>query len=175
LNWNKESSDFFAELQKNATAEISGDIEMTGRNVTHAKLARVEDVRPIDLPCFRRADGEIVVAETPTEVPFAIARMFTLRAPKMAERGKHAHRACTQLMLCVSGTVSVLCDDGDRTCTFQLDRTNFALLVPPSIWNTVTFLEQDSVVVVLCDRPFEEKDYLRHYADFAAFRQAANP
>jgi dTDP-4-dehydrorhamnose 3,5-epimerase-like enzyme len=115
-----------------------------------------------------------VVAETPTDVPFAIARMFTLRAPKMAERGKHAHRACSQLMLCVNGAASVVCDDGDRTRTFQLDRTNFGLLVPPSIWNTVTFREENSVVVVLCDRPFEESDYLRYYEDFVAFRQAAD-
>jgi WxcM-like protein len=70
--------------------------------------------------------------------------------------------------------VSVVCDDGDRTQTFQLDRTNFALLVPPSIWNTVTFRGEDSVVVILCDRPFEENDYLRYYEDFVAFRQAAD-
>ena len=33
-------------------------------------------------------------------------------------------------------------------------------------------LEERSVVVVLCDRLFEEADYLREYSDFVSFRKA---
>lgn len=124
----------------------------------------------VELPRHCRDDGEVVVAEGLTNVPFAIARMFTLRAPKGVERGRHAHRRCSQLMLCVNGTIDIVCDDGVSQRTFALMRNNEALLVPPMIWNTVIFRESDSVLVTLCDRLYEEHDYIRDYADFISAR-----
>jgi dTDP-4-dehydrorhamnose 3,5-epimerase-like enzyme len=126
--------------------------------------------RFIELPCHRRDDGEVVVAEAAAQVPFAIARMFTLTAPAGAVRGNHAHRRCSQFMQCVHGIVEVTCSDGHGQKIFVLDRRDRALLVPPGIWNTVTFRQGHSVVTVLCDRPYEEGDYIRDYADYLAFR-----
>jgi hypothetical protein len=123
-------------------------------------------VRLIDLPCHARDDGEVVVAEANSHVPFAIGRMFTVTGPVEAERGKHAHRLCSQFMLCPNGMMDIICDDGERKKTFSLDRSNMALLVPPMIWNTVIFRRAGSVLVVLCDRPYEEHDYIRDYAQF---------
>ena len=56
--------------------------------------------------------------------------------------------------------------------SFTLDRNNLALCVPPTIWNTMIFQDDNSVVMVLCDRLFEEADYLREYSEFLAFRKA---
>jgi len=138
-------------------------------------LSQLDEARFVNLPCYRRPDGEVVVAETATGVPFAIARMFTLRAPAGAERGQHAHRLCSQLMLCVHGAIDVICDDGSNQRTFKLDQGDTALLVPPSIWCTVIFREKNSVLVVLCDRHYEEQDYIRDYGEFSAYRKAARP
>ena len=98
-------------------------------------------VRIIDLPRHARADGEVVVAEVAAQVPFAITRMFTLTAPSSAERGRHAHRLCSQFMVCVAGAIDVVCDDGHEHRSFRLDRGHLGLLVPPMIWNSVIFRE----------------------------------
>jgi hypothetical protein len=135
----------------------------------------VHDVQPADLPRYSRADGEIVVAETPASVPFPIARMFTLRGPSGGERGKHAHYLCSQFMLCVNGSIDIVCDDSAAIKTFALDRGDAGLVVPPTIWNTVLFRKPDSVLVVLCDRRYEEADYIREYDDFLAWRKASQP
>lgn len=132
----------------------------------------VADARPIELPRFARADGAVVIAQATAQVPFDIARMFTLTAPLGSHRGDHAHRRCTQFIVCVHGAVDVVCDDSMDKRTFTLDRSNSAVLVPPTLWNTVIFKQDQSVVVVLCDRPFEEPDYLRTYPEFLAFRKA---
>ncbi len=137
-----------------------------------AKLFDLRDVRTIDLPRHARNDGEVVIAESSDSVPFAIARVFTVTAPRDAERGKHAHRLCSQLMICVHGTVDVVCDDGGNRRSFALDRSNLALLVPPTIWSTLTYRYANSVVAVLCDRPYEKDDYVRDYAEFVAMRKA---
>jgi dTDP-4-dehydrorhamnose 3,5-epimerase-like enzyme len=135
-----------------------------------APPSSVADLRLSALPRFVRDDGEVVVAEAATQVPFAIERMFTLAAGVGAKRGQHAHRLCSQFMLCVHGTVDVICDDGHERRTFTRARGNEALLVPPMIWNTVAFREAGSVLVVLCDRHYEEHDYVRDYEQFVAMR-----
>jgi dTDP-4-dehydrorhamnose 3,5-epimerase-like enzyme len=137
--------------------------------VTHS---RIDDVRTIELPRHQRADGEVVVAGAATGVPFAIARMFTLNGPLGAERGKHAHRRCSQVMLCVHGAIEIVCDDGSKRRALALDCNNFAILVPPMIWNTVVFRKPESVLVVLCDRPYEEHDYIRSYPEFLTLQKA---
>lgn len=129
-------------------------------------------VRFIDLPCYRADAGELVVAEAAAQVPFRIARMFTLSAPSAAVRGKHAHRLCSQFMLCVHGAIDITCTNGYEQQTFTLNRCDRALLVPAGNWNVVTFRQPNSILVVLCDRPYEEHDYIRDYHEFLAFREA---
>ena len=136
-------------------------------------LSRLADVRVIELPCHRRDDGEIVVAEGATAVPFAIARLFVLRAPAGAERGHHAHKLCSQFMICSNGAVDVALDDGTTRQIFTFDRSNRALLVPPMIWNTVVFRAPETVVSVLCDRPYEADDYVRNYVEFKRLREGS--
>ena len=126
----------------------------------------------VELPRHTRADGEVVVADAAAQVPFQIQRMFVLAAPAGAKRGRHAHRLCSQFMICVNGAVNVVCEDGSEQRTFTLDRRNLALLVPPRIWNTVNFRDDASVVAVLCDRPYEDHDYIRDYAEFLSFRES---
>lgn len=138
-------------------------------------LFDLRDVREIDLPRHVRNDGEVVVAESGDRVPFAIARMFTVTAARDAERGKHAHRLCSQFMVCVHGMINIVCDDGCDRRPFVLDRSNLALLVPPTIWSSLTYRQANSVVVVLCDRPYEADDYVRDYEEFIAMRNAASP
>jgi dTDP-4-dehydrorhamnose 3,5-epimerase-like enzyme len=135
-------------------------------------MNRLTDARLIDLPLHARADGEVVVADAAAQVPFRIERMFVLAAPAGAKRGRHAHRRCSQFMICVNGAVNVLCEDGTEKTTFTLARRDLALLVPPGIWNTVSFSGNASVVAVLCDRPYEKDDYIHDYAEFLSFRES---
>jgi dTDP-4-dehydrorhamnose 3,5-epimerase-like enzyme len=128
--------------------------------------------RLIELPRHARADGEVVVAEAAAQVPFRIERMFALSAPAGAKRGRHAHRLCSQFMICVSGAVDVVCEDGRKKNTFALERRDQALLVPPGLWNTVEFRQDESVLIVLCDRIYEAHDYIHDYAEFLSFRES---
>lgn len=73
-------------------------------------------------------------------------------------------------MICVHGAMDIVCTDGRTERTFSLDRGNFALLVPPTIWNAVAVRAEDSVLVVLCDQTYEAEDYIHDYREFLAFR-----
>jgi hypothetical protein len=134
-------------------------------------MKHVSDVRLVELPIHAQPDGELVVLEKDKAMPFAAARMFLVRARAGAVRGKHAHKACSQLFVCTGGAIEVDCTDGVGRATFTLDRIDRALLVPPSIWASERYIAEGSVLSVLCDRPYEPDDYLRDWDAFLGWRK----
>jgi len=132
----------------------------------------LDTVKIINLPHYFEENGDLVVMEGLNNVPFAIARVFVVRAPDGAIRGQHAHRECSQFLTCPRGVVEVMCDDGIQTATYRLDHPNIGLLVPPGIWSQQTYQTDNAALTVLCDRPYEADDYIRQYSAYLDFRQA---
>ena len=65
--------------------------------------------------------------------------------------------------------MEVCCNDGSSTSLYVLDKPNFGLLVLPRVWAEQTYLCDDSVLTVLCDKPYDESDYIRDYQDFLEY------
>lgn len=116
---------------------------------------------------FEDTNGVLCVYECNKQVPFQIKRIFTVTGRVGCVRGNHAHKECSQLLLCVSGSIKVRCDDGEFVTEYHLKNDGEGLLIPPNIWATQEYMENDSVLIVLCDRLYEEEDYIR---EFDAFR-----
>jgi dTDP-4-dehydrorhamnose 3,5-epimerase-like enzyme len=135
--------------------------------------ADITAVRSVVLPLHAREDGELSVLEG-ADLPFSIARLFFVRANAGACRGMHAHKRCGQFMICVSGAIEVICDDGETRQSWMLDQANLGLQVPPSIWVTEIYRDPGSTLVVACDRPYEEDDYIRDYDTFRRYRAAVH-
>ena len=125
-------------------------------------------VKLIELPYLKENNGDLVVVEGEI-IPFSIKRVFNVRQQKGDIRGKHAHLHCSQLLICTNGAVEVKCDDSRTTEIYVLDKPNFGLFIPPGIWADQKYIENNTILTVLCDRPFEEADYLRNYEDFMLF------
>jgi|SRR5579862_2149469 len=142
----------------------------------HVRLAAVADLRLTNVPRHVDVDdgGVLTVVEGGNNVAFRIARVFTLHAPIGAIRGMHAHRRCTQFMICPQGEVKISCEDAVEQKTFLLDRNDVGLLIPPSIWISEEFRRDKSLLVVVCDRPYEADDYIRDYGEFRTWRNERN-
>jgi dTDP-4-dehydrorhamnose 3,5-epimerase-like enzyme len=136
-------------------------------------MSELGDARLIKVPKYLapNGDGLLVPTEAGRQIPFLqIQRMFAIVAPVGAKRGRHAHKLCSQFMLCVGGAIDVVCDDGKDRKSFSLDQPELALFVPPRLWLEFDARENDSVLIVLCDRLYEEHDHIRNYAEFLSFR-----
>ena len=138
-------------------------------------LPLVDDVSTVALPRHEREYGVVIAAEGLAHLPFAIARVFTVCAPVDSMRGNHAHRQCRQFMFCPRGSVDVGLDDGVTRKIIRIASDNQALHVPAMIWNVVSFLAPETVLVVLCDQPFSEDDYIRDYDVFLDERRKSRP
>ena len=134
----------------------------------------ISEVRLIKFPNHEVSQdgtrGNLVVFEG-AEVPFSILRVFQVNAPSGAIRGRHAHKKCVQLMICSKGCINVICDDGAEKICYALDEPNMGLLVPEGIWSEQVYQKPDSILTVLCNRLYEESDYIRDYAGFLTYRR----
>ena len=132
-------------------------------------------VKLIELPYHKENNGDLVAVEEESNViPFSIKRVFNVRAQKGNIRGRHAHRQCSQLLICTNGSIEVKCDDGSTNELYVLDKPNFGLLIAPGVWAEQRYMENNTILTVLCNRPFEEVDYLRNYEDFKIFSKKNN-
>ena len=135
----------------------------------------MKSVKLIEFPTFKEDNGELSVFEYGNQfVPFSIKRIFNVRSEKGSIRGKHAHRLCSQLLICSYGAIEVFCDDSINQNVFILDKPNYGLLVPPGVWAEEKYIEHNSTMTVICDRIYEAEDYISDYQLFKDFASKLN-
>lgn len=101
-----------------------------------------------------------VVDNLVRHAPFVPVRIFWISdVPSGKVRGGHAHKACSQFVVCLHGRVVVDAFDGTATERFVLEAGDFVNLVP-GIFATEEFVEPGSLLLVVCDRPYEAGDYI---------------
>ena len=129
-------------------------------------MSGVLDIKINDLPSLRDARGNLIVADLDKLVPFPVVRLFYIRdVPVNTIRGQHAHRRCRQYVICQSGRVLVDTADGERTRQLEL-KAGQAILMESGIFHSETYLESDSIVLVLCDQPYDQSDYIDSMDEF---------
>lgn len=96
--------------------------------------------------------------------PFPVNRIFYVYGVREGDvRGHHAHKECKQLLICLSGTVNVTCDDGMNRKVYTLDSPLKGLYIPPMIWAEQFYHSKDTMLVGLASTHFDESDYIRDY------------
>ena len=135
---------------------------------------KVSELVVVSLPMFTDARGSLGVAEFPGLVKFPVARMFWIAdVPADASRGGHAHKACHQYMICLSGRIGMDVYDGQKERSLVL-KAGQAVHVPPGIYATERFDVPGSMLAVLCDLPYDRDDYLHTCADLDGWRAAGS-
>ena len=126
------------------------------------------------MPVFNDIRGSLTVGNFGGEVPFVPARYFMVYGvPSRETRGEHAHRACHQFLICVTGSVRVLADRGDSRTDVLLDSPHKGLHLPPMTWGTQYEYSEDAVLLVFASHAYDADDYIRDYAEFLELARSA--
>jgi hypothetical protein len=121
----------------------------------------------IDLPKISDPRGNLTFIEENQHIPFDIRRVYYLYdVPGGAERGGHAHKELSQLIIAISGSFDVILDEGSEKKRFHLNRSYQGLYVCPMIWRELNNFSSGSVCMVLASNIYEESDYYRDYNDY---------
>jgi hypothetical protein len=118
----------------------------------------LDECRLIDLPQILNPKGNLTFVEAGRHVPFEIQRVYYLYdVPGGAQRGGHAHKALTQLIIAMSGSFDVVLDDGRDKKRIHLNRSYTGLFI----------------CLVLASNKYDESDYYREYAEFISAKSRA--
>jgi acetyltransferase-like isoleucine patch superfamily enzyme len=84
----------------------------------------------------------------------------------IAADGGGAHRNLEQVVICTSGSASVLVDDGEHRASLTLDRPGVGLYVPAMVWTIVNRKSPDTVVLVLSSDRSEPAEAITSHDEF---------
>jgi len=114
--------------------------------------------------------GFLIALESGRDIPFEIKRVYYIFDTKEGVvRGKHAHKTLQQVLICVSGSCTIVLDDGKEQSEVLLNKPIIGLYVGPNIWHEMKNFSPDAVLLVLASDWYSEKDYLRNYSEFLAY------
>lgn len=121
----------------------------------------------IELPKISDPRGNLTFVEGGNQIPFDIKRVYYLYdVPGGAERGGHAHKGLSQLIIAMSGSFDVVLDQGGEKKRFHLNRSYQGLYVCPMMWRELDNFSSGSVCMVLASNIYEESDYYRDYNEY---------
>lgn len=116
--------------------------------------------------------GDLSVVENRATIPFEVKRVYYLYdIPGGAERGGHAHKNLYQLLIAVSGSFTVILDDGRTKQSITLNRPYHGLFIVPGIWRELVDFSSGSNCLVLASEKYDENDYIRSYNEFLMYKK----
>lgn len=117
--------------------------------------------------------GSLIAGQVSDQIPFEPRRVFVVyNVPGKDVRGEHAHRTCHQFLLCVTGSVVILLDEGTQRQQIRLDSPTLGLYVPPLVWSVQYQYSAEAVLIVLASHEYDADDYIRDYDEFLRLRSA---
>jgi len=117
-------------------------------------------------PTFADQRGYLTVADFAT-MSFPVRRVFYIsQVPEGQTRANHAQRESKELLLAITGTVSVLIDDGRSRQSIVLWRRNVGLLIAPKTWCSLSHFSKDAVLAVFASHPYDVADQVADYDEF---------
>lgn len=117
--------------------------------------------------------GNLTVVENGETLPFDVKRVYYLYdVPGGENRGSHAHKELSQLIIAASGSFTVTLDDGKCKRSFFLNRPYQGLYVKPGMWRDLVDFSSGAVAMVLASDIYKTEDYIRSYNSFLEFRNA---
>jgi acetyltransferase-like isoleucine patch superfamily enzyme/dTDP-4-dehydrorhamnose 3,5-epimerase-like enzyme len=142
---------------------ISTDVKCSSVGVSNCQI--------YNLPFIQDLRGNLSFAEYEKDLPFIAKRCFwVFDVPSKDVRGEHAHKECHQFLICVSGNVTVMLDDGSKRVEIKLDSPSLGLHIPPGVWGVQYKYSANAVLVVLASHIYDAEDYIRDYSEFLTYK-----
>jgi len=123
-------------------------------------------VELFSVPVHRDTAGQLIAYEAEPNLGIDLQRVFVVWGDSGALRGQHAHKSLTQVLVCLRGSCQVSCEDLFGKHDFLIDDPATVLIVPKEVWSQQLYLEDNTILAVLCDGPFDETEYIRDYGEF---------
>ena len=101
------------------------------------------------------------------DIPFKKKRIFIIYGNKNFIRGNHAHHKCSQFLVPIYGSMALELEDKKNKIKKKVNYQNKqGILLKPKTWCKIKFDNNNSILMVFCDREYEYEDYIEKYSEF---------
>lgn len=108
-------------------------------------------------------------ANSNRSIPFDIKRVyFTYYIPESAERGDHAHKELTSLIMPIKGGFNLSTQSKHETQTTRLSGGDIGYYLQKNTWRDINKFAKNTLLLVLASDIYIESDYIRDYTEFTA-------
>lgn len=112
----------------------------------------------INLQTFTDNRGNLTVVEK--IIPFDIKRIFYIYGVDSSTRGGHRHHKTLQAAICIKGSCTIYCNDGQKESVFELKAPHQCLMLEPRDWHTMYNFSPDAILMILASEYFDKNDYI---------------
>lgn len=126
-----------------------------------------DPVRWIEFSPHQDPRGILTAIEGSQTIPFAIKRIFYL-TDVIADRAGHAHRDTHQVLVGLAGSFTVEVSDGVRNRSFEMDRSDRGLYLPPMTFTRLKNFSPGAVMLALASTPYQPAKSIRSWEEFVA-------
>ena len=124
-------------------------------------------IKKIKIRSFNNLTGKLIPFTFNNKFPIKAKRIFYIFGKKNKIRGEHAHRKCSQFLFPLLGNfeISILSKNQNKKFTIY-SKKKFGFLIKPKTWLKIKFLSKSSVLMVVCDKSYDFKDYIEDLKEF---------
>ena len=124
-------------------------------------------IKKTKIKSFNNLTGKLTPFTFDNKFPIKAKRIFYIVGKKNKIRGEHAHRKCSQFLFPLLGNFELSILNKTQNKRFIIySRKNFGFLIKPKTWLKVKFLSKSSVLMVVCDKNCNFKDYIENLKEF---------
>lgn len=98
-------------------------------------------------------------------LPFEPQRIFWISSQEVGEqRGNHAHKTCSQILICLQGHVRVR--TFDKECRIYDLYPFSSLLLEPLTWSEQVYTTENDLLLVVCSEPYNKDEIITSFDNF---------
>lgn len=106
---------------------------------------------------------------TELALPFLVKRFFYITdVPKGSIRGQHANKKTNQFIVCTSGEVEIMIRKTKNGIAHKMTTIlspGESAFLSKRTWIEMRFLQENSTLLVLADRPYDKNEYITNFND----------
>lgn len=114
--------------------------------------------------------GNLTTFENGELENFFISRIYFLN--KLIEkqpRGNHAYLNVSQVVIPISGKISIEVNDGQNSKTIYARESSEGVYIPINIWRKITPLTADTLILVLANKLYKDCKKISNYKEFISY------
>ena len=123
-------------------------------------------VKILNFKTHQNEKGSLIALENNLDFPFDVQRVYYIFNSENKDRGFHAHKNLSQLIICITGSCQIKVEYNNNKEYYNLNDRHYGLLIEGLVWREMFDFNENTVLLVLVNQKYDKDDYIFKYEEF---------